>query len=160
MVEGGEDPKFIARRLLILAAEDIGLANPNALLMANTCFEAVKNVGWPESRIILSECTIYLAGSPKGNAAYMAINQAQTLVQETGDLSIPIHLRNAPTKLMKELGYGQEYNYSHDFPGNFYNQEFLPEEIIGTNFIKPGSSAKELELAKQIKTWWKDKYQF
>ena len=160
MVEGGEDPKFIARRLLILAAEDIGLANPNALLIANTCFEAVKNVGWPESRIILSECTLYLAGSPKGNAAYMAINQAQALVQKTGDLSVPVHLRNAPTKLMKELGYGQEYAYSHDFPGNFYEQEFLPQEIVGTNFIVPGSSAKEQELAKQIKTWWKDKYQF
>lgn len=160
MVEGGEDPKFIARRLLILAAEDIGLANPNALLIANTCFEAVKNVGWPESRIILSECTLYLAGSPKGNAAYMAINQAQALVQKTGDLSVPVHLRNAPTKLMKELGYGQEYAYSHDFPGNFYEQEFLPQEIVGTNFIAPGSSAKEQELAKQIKTWWKDKYQF
>ena len=160
MVEGGEDPKFIARRLLILAAEDIGLANPNALLIANTCFEAVKNVGWPESRIILSECTLYLAGSPKGNAAYMAINQAQALVQKTGDLSVPVHLRNAPTKLMKELGYGQEYAYSHDFPGNFYEQEFLPQEIVGTNFIVPGSSAKEQELAKQIKTWWKDKYKF
>ncbi len=160
MVEGGEDPKFIARRLLILAAEDIGLANPNALLIANTCFEAVKNVGWPESRIILSECTLYLAGSPKGNAAYMAINQAQALVQKTGDLSVPVHLRNAPTKLMKELGYGQEYAYSHDFPGNFYEQEFLPQEIVGTNFIAPGSSAKEQELAKQIKTWWKDKYKF
>ena len=160
MVEGGEDPKFIARRLLILAAEDIGLANPNALLMANTCFEAVKNVGWPESRIILSECAIYLAGSPKGNAAYMAINQAQALVQKTGDLPVPVALRNSPTQLMKELGYGEGYHYSHDYPGNFYAQEFLPQEIIGTNFIKPGSSAKEQELAKQIKTWWKDKYQF
>lgn len=160
MVEGGEDPKFIARRLLILAAEDIGLANPNALLMANTCFEAVKNVGWPESRIILSECAIYLAGSPKGNAAYMAINQAQAIVQKTGDLPVPVALRNSPTQLMKELGYGEGYHYSHDYPGNFYAQEFLPQEIIGTNFINPGSSAKEQELAKQIKTWWKDKYQF
>jgi len=160
MVEGGEDPKFIARRLVILAAEDIGLANPNALLIANTCFSAIENVGWPESRIILSQCTIYLAGSPKGNACYMAINQAQALVQETGDLSVPLHLRNAPSKLMKELGYGQAYNYSHDHPGNFYDQEFLPSEIAGTNFIHPGSSAKEQELAKQIQVWWKDKYQF
>ncbi|MFM6945612.1 MAG: replication-associated recombination protein A [Flavobacteriales bacterium] len=160
MVEGGEDPKFIARRLLILASEDIGLANPNALLIANTCFEAVQNVGWPESRIILSQCTIYLAGSPKGNAAYMAINQAQALVQKTGDLSVPIHLRNAPTKLMKELGYGEAYAYSHDYQGNFFDQEFLPQDIAGTNFIKPGSSAKEQELARQIQAWWKDKYQF
>lgn len=160
MVEGGEDPKFIARRLLILAAEDIGLANPNALLIANTCFQAVENVGWPESRIILSQCTIYLAGSPKGNTAYMAINQAQALVQQTGDLPVPLHLRNAPTKLMKELGYGQAYAYSHDHPGNFYDQEFLPEAISGTNFIQPGSSHKEQELAKQIQAWWKTKYKF
>jgi putative ATPase len=160
MVEGGEDPKFIARRLLILASEDIGLANPNALLIANTCFQAVENVGWPESRIILSQCTIYLAGSPKGNAAYMAINQAQALVQQTGDLPVPLHLRNAPTKLMKELGYGQAYAYSHDHPGNFYDQEFLPEAISGTNFIQPGSSNKEQELARQIQAWWKTKYKF
>lgn len=160
MVEGGEDPKFIARRLLILAAEDIGLANPNGLLMANTCFEAVKNVGWPESRIILSECAIYLASSPKGNAAYMAINQAQQLVQKTGDLPVPVALRNSPTKLMKELGYGEGYHYSHDYPGNFYNQEFLPESIKGTSFFKPGSSAKEQEIAQQIKKWWQEKYNF
>ena len=160
MVEGGEDPKFIARRLLILAAEDIGLANPNALLMANTCFEAVKNVGWPESRIILSECTIYLASSPKGNAAYMAINQAQQLVQKTGDLPVPVALRNSPTQLMKDLGYGEGYHYSHDYPGNFFNQEFLPEPIKGTSFFVPGSSAKEQEIAQQIKKWWQDKYNF
>lgn len=160
MVEGGEDPKFIARRLLILAAEDIGLANPNALLMANTCFEAVKNVGWPESRIILSECTIYLASSPKGNAAYMAINQAQQLVQKTGDLPVPVALRNSPTQLMKDLGYGEGYHYSHDYPGNFFNQEFLPEPIKGTSFFAPGSSAKEQEIAQQIKKWWQDKYNF
>lgn len=160
MVEGGEDPKFIARRLVILAAEDIGLANPNALLLANACFQAVENVGWPESRIILSECTIYLASSPKGNAAYMAINQAQQLVQKTGNLPVPLALRNAPTKLMKELGYGETYQYSHDHPGNFYNQEFLPDEIRTTNFFKPGSSAKEQEIAQQIKKWWQDKYKF
>lgn len=160
MVEGGEDPKFIARRLIILAAEDIGLANPNALLLANACFQAVENVGWPESRIILSECTLYLASSPKGNAAYMAINKAQQLVQQTGNLSVPLPLRNAPSALMKELGYGVGYHYSHDHPGNFINQEFLPSAIIGTNFIAPGSSQKEQELADQIKKWWQDKYKF
>jgi putative ATPase len=160
MVEGGEDAKFIARRLVILAAEDIGLANPNALLLANACFQAVENVGWPESRIILSECTLYLAGSPKGNAAYMAINKAQQLVQQTGNLPVPLPLRNAPSKLMKELGYGEGYAYSHDHPGNFYNQEFLPQTIIGTNFFNPGSSSKEQELATQIKKWWQDKYKF
>ncbi|MFM7007653.1 MAG: replication-associated recombination protein A [Flavobacteriales bacterium] len=160
MVEGGEDPKFIARRLVILAAEDIGLANPNALLLANACFQAVENVGWPESRIILSECTLYLASSPKGNAAYMAINQAQQLVQKTGNLPVPLALRNAPTKLMKELGYGEAYQYSHDHPGNFFNQEFLPEEIRATSFFRAGSSAKEQEIAQQIKKWWQDKYDF
>jgi putative ATPase len=160
MVEGGEDPKFIARRLVILAAEDIGLANPNALLLANACFQAVENVGWPESRIILSECTLYLASSPKGNAAYMAINLAQQLVQKTGNLPVPLALRNAPTKLMKELGYGEAYRYSHDHPGNFFNQEFLPKEIRATSFFKPGSSAKEQEIAQQIKKWWQDKYDF
>ena len=160
MVEGGEDPKFIARRLIILAAEDIGLANPNALLLANACFQAVENVGWPESRIILSECTLYLASSPKGNAAYMAINKAQQLVQQTGNLSVPLPLRNAPSALMRELGYGVGYHYSHDHPGNFINQEFLPSAIIGTNFIAPGSSQKEQELADQIKKWWQDKYKF
>lgn len=160
MVEGGEDPKFIARRLIILAAEDIGLANPNALLLANACFQAVENVGWPESRIILSECTLYLASSPKGNAAYIAINKAQQLVQQTGNLSIPLPLRNAPSALMKELGYGVGYHYSHDHPGNFINQEFLPSAIIGTNFIAPGSSQKEQEIADQIKKWWQDKYKF
>ena len=160
MVEGGEDPKFIARRLIILAAEDIGLANPNALLLANACFQAVENVGWPESRIILSECTLYLASSPKGNAAYIAINKAQQLVQQTGNLCIPLPLRNAPSALMKELGYGVGYHYSHDHPGNFINQEFLPSAIIGTNFIAPGSSQKEQEIADQIKKWWQDKYKF
>ncbi|MEN9700343.1 MAG: hypothetical protein RLZZ301_1541 [Bacteroidota bacterium] len=160
MVEGGEDPKFIARRLLILAAEDIGIANPNALLLANACFQAVESVGWPESRILLSECTIYLAASPKGNAAYMAINRAQQSVQQTGNLGVPLPLRNAPTALMKELGYGQGYHYSHDYPGNFYAQEFMPDQLVGTNFIQPGNSAKEQELAKQIQAWWKDKYAF
>ena len=158
MVEGGEDPKFIARRLIILAAEDIGLANPNALLIANSCFEAVQSVGWPESRIILSECAIYLASSPKGNAAYMAINRAQQLVRETGDLPIPLPLRNAPTKLMKELGYGEGYKYSHDYPGNFVEQEFLPDEVAGTNFFTAGSSPKEREIGQKIKDQWNQKY--
>lgn len=159
MVEGGEDPKFIARRLIISAAEDIGLANPNALLLANNCFQAVQTVGWPESRIILSECTIYLANSPKGNAAYMAINQAQQLVKDTGDLPVPLPLRNAPTKLMKELGYGEGYLYSHNYPGNFAFQEFLPEEISGVNFFQAGSSPKEKEVAEKIKQFWRNKYE-
>lgn len=159
MVEGGEDPKFIARRLLISATEDIGLANPNALLLANACFQAVESVGWPESRIILAECTIYLASSPKGNAAYMAINRAQKIVQETGNLGVPLPLRNAPTTLMKQLGYGENYLYSHDFPGNFAEQEFLPSEISGTNFFQAGSSSKEQEIAQSIAQLWKDKYQ-
>lgn len=158
MVEGGEDPKFIARRLVISASEDIGLANPNALLIATNCFQAVQAVGWPESRIILAQCTLYLASSPKGNAAYMAINRAQKLVQETGDLGIPLPLRNAPTKLMKELGYGEGYKYSHDFPGNFAEQEFLPTEIAGTNFFVAGSSPKEREIGQKIKDQWNDKY--
>jgi putative ATPase len=159
MVEGGEDPKFIARRLLISASEDIGLANPNALLLANACFQAVESVGWPESRIILAECTIYLASSPKGNAAYMAINKAQQLVQQKGNLDIPLPLRNAPTALMKQLGYGENYLYSHDFPGNFAEQEFLPSEISGTNFFQAGSSPKEQEIAQGIAQLWKDKYE-
>ncbi|MBP5994401.1 MAG: replication-associated recombination protein A [Crocinitomicaceae bacterium] len=159
MVEGGEDPKFIARRLLISATEDIGLANPNALLLANACFQAVESVGWPESRIILAECTIYLASSPKGNAGYVAINKAQQLVQQTGNLDIPLPLRNAPTALMKQLGYGENYLYSHDFPGNFAEQEFLPSEISGTNFFQAGSSPKEQEIAQTISNLWKDKYQ-
>ena len=159
MVEGGEDPKFIARRLLISATEDIGLANPNALLLANACFQAVESVGWPESRIILAECTIYLASSPKGNAAYMAINKAQQLVQQTGNLGVPLPLRNAPTALMKQLGYGENYLYSHDFPGNFAAQEFLPSEITGTNFFQAGSSSKEQEVAQTITHLWKDKYE-
>lgn len=158
MVEGGEDPKFIARRLIISASEDIGLANPNALLMANSCFQAVETVGWPEARIILAQCTIYLASSPKGNGAYMAINRAQQLVQQTGNLGVPLPLRNAPTALMKELGYGKGYLYSHDFPGNFAEQEFLPQEIKGTSFFKPGSSSKEQEIAKGIDQIWKGKY--
>jgi putative ATPase len=158
MVEGGEDPKFIARRLLILASEDIGLANPNALLLATSCFQAVEMIGWPESRIILSQCTIYLASSPKGNAAYMAINQAQDAVRQTGNLSVPLHLRNAPTKLMRELGYGSNYLYSHDYPGNFVAQEFMPVELKNTSFFAPGSSSKEIEIEQFIHSKWADKY--
>ena len=158
MIEGGEDPKFIARRLLISAAEDIGLANPNALIMANNCFSAVSIIGFPESRIILSQCVIYLATSPKGNAAYMAIGKAQALVKETGGLSIPLSLRNAPTALMKEMGYGKGYKYSHDGSNNFEAQEFLPKEISGTNFYLAGSSQREQDIEKTIKNLWGDKY--
>lgn len=158
MVEGGEDPKFIARRLIISASEDIGLANPNALLMANNSFQAVETVGWPEARIILAQCTIYLASSPKGNGSYMAIKRAQSLVKETGSLGVPLPLRNAPTKLMKELGYGEGYKYSHDFPGNFIQQDFLPEEIAGTNFFKAGSSPKEIEIENKIAELWGKRY--
>jgi len=158
MVEGGEDPKFIARRLLILASEDIGLANPNALLIANACFQSVEHVGWPESRIILAQCVIYLASSPKGNSAYKAINEAQQLVKATGDLPVPLNLRNAPTKLMEELGYGNKYQYSHDFPGNFVQQEFLPEDIAGHNFFHPGSSSKEKEINEAMQKLWESKY--
>ena len=158
MIEGGEDPKFIARRLLISASEDIGLANPNALLMANNTFQAISTIGWPESRIVLAQCTIYLATSPKGNAAYMAINHAQQLVKETGDLPVPLHLRNAPTKLMDELGYGEGYLYSHDYPGNFVEQEFLPDKIRNSNFFSPGSSKKEQEIGQIIQQLWNNKY--
>lgn len=158
MIEGGEDVKFIARRLVILASEDIGNANPNALLLATNCFEAVKIIGYPESRIILSQCVTYLASSSKSNAAYLAINQAQAVVREKGDLSVPLHLRNAPTKLMKELNYGKAYKYSHDFPGNFVIQEFLPEEIKGTTFYDPGDNAREAELRKYLSMKWKGKY--
>ncbi len=158
MVEGGEDPKFIARRLLISASEDIGLANPNALLMANNCFQAVQAVGWPESRIILAQCTIYLASSPKGNAAYMAINQAQDEVRRSGNLGVPLPLRNAPTALMKDLGYGKGYLYSHDFPGNFAAQDFLPDELKGKAFYQAGSSKREQEIQETINQLWGDKY--
>lgn len=154
MVEGGEDPKFIARRLIISASEDIGLANPNALLIANNCFQAVQTIGWPESRIILAQCTIYLATSPKGNGAYMAINRAQEEVRRSGNLSVPLQLRNAPTKLMKELGYGEEYKYSHDFPGNFVQQNFFPEELKNARFFNAGSSSKEQEIAAIVKKLW------
>ncbi|REG84497.1 replication-associated recombination protein A [Algoriphagus antarcticus] len=158
MIEGGEDVKFIARRLVILASEDIGNANPNALLLATNCFEAVKIIGYPESRIILSQCVTYLASSQKSNAAYMAINQAQALVREKGDLSVPLHLRNAPTKLMKDLNYGKAYKYSHDFPGNFVAQEFLPDEIKGLKLYDPGENTRENELRKYLSSKWQGKY--
>jgi putative ATPase len=158
MIEGGEDPKFIARRLVILASEDIGLANPNGIIMANAAFQAIDVIGWPEGRIVLAQCVIYLATSPKGNAAYMAINKAQDLVRKSGNLSVPLPLRNAPTKLMKELGYGEEYKYSHNFTNNFVNQEFLPSEIAGTNFYEHGSATREKEIWETIKNLWGDKY--
>jgi len=158
MIEGGEDPKFIARRLLILAAEDIGNANPTALVIANNTFQAVNVVGWPESRIILSQCVTYLASSPKSNAAYMAINQAQAEVKESGDLSVPLHLRNAPTKLMKEVGYGGEYKYAHDYPNNFVEQEFMPKELSGQKFYEPGANVRENELRKRLQVFWQEKY--
>jgi putative ATPase len=158
MIEGGEDVKFIARRLVILASEDIGNANPNALLLATNCFEAVKIIGYPEARIILSQCVTYLASSPKSNAAYMAINEAQQAVRQTGDLPVPFHLRNAPTKLMKDLNYGKNYQYAHDFEGNFINQEYLPDELKNTSFYRPGNNAREQELKRYLKDKWKGKY--
>ncbi|SHJ75038.1 replication-associated recombination protein A [Pseudozobellia thermophila] len=159
MIEGGEDVKFIARRLLISASEDIGLANPTALVIANNAFQAVNTIGYPEARIILSQCAIYLATSPKSNASYMAINKAQQKVRETGDLTVPLPLRNAPTKLMKDLGYGEEYRYAHDYENNFVNMEFLPEEISGTAFYRPGNNARENNIKEFIKNRWKDKYE-
>ena len=158
MIEGGEDVKFIARRLLISASEDIGNANPTALIMANNTFQAVTTIGYPESRILLSQCAIYLATSPKSNASYMAINTAQQIVKQTGDLSVPIHLRNAPTKLMKELGYGEEYKYSHDYANNFAEQEYLPDEIKNTPIYVPGENARENSTREFLKNRWKDKY--
>lgn len=158
MIEGGEDVKFIARRMLILASEDIGNANPTALIMANNTFQAVTTIGYPESRIILSQCAIYLATSAKSNASYMAIGKAQQIVKQTGDLPVPLHLRNAPTKLMKELGYGDEYKYSHDYANNFAEQEFLPTEISETRFFEPADNARERELRVFLKNRWKDKY--
>ena len=160
MVEGGEDPKFIARRMLILAAEDIGLANPNALLLAQACFEAVNVIGWPESRIILSEAAIYLATSPKSNSAYMAIESAIGTVKEEGDLAVPLHIRNAPTKLMKNIGYGKDYKYAHSYTGNFIEDNFLPDSIKGTVFYNPGTNAKEEEIRKKLSGMWKDTYDY
>ncbi len=160
MIEGGEDVKFIARRLLISASEDIGNANPTALIMANNIFQAVSVIGNPESRILLSQCTVYLATSPKSNSTYIAIAKAQQVVKQTGDLSIPIHLRNAPTKLMKELGYGEDYKYAHDYTNNFVNQEFLPTELIGTTFYEPGDNAREKGTREFLRNRWQLKYSY
>ncbi|MFZ6025944.1 MAG: replication-associated recombination protein A [Bacteroidota bacterium] len=160
MIEGGEDVKFIARRMVIFASEDIGNANPNALLLANATFDAVNKIGYPESRIILSQCATYLASSVKSNASYMAINLALTAVQKQGDLPVPLHIRNAPTQLMKNLNYGKDYQYSHMGEGNFIPQEYLPEKIAGTKFYEPGNNAREQELRKFLKERWKDKYNY
>lgn len=158
MLEGGEDVRFIARRLVILASEDIGNANPNALLLANAAFEAVNKIGNPEARIILSQCATYLAASPKSNAAYLAISKAQEMVRQTGDLSVPLHLRNAPTRLMKEMNYGGGYRYVHDFAQNFTDQEYLPDALRGTTFYEPGNNAREAEMRRFLQQLWKDKY--
>jgi len=158
MVAGGEDPKFIARRLLISASEDIGLANPNALLLANACFETVHKLGWPESRIALSETAIYLASSPKSNSAYMAINNALSLVEQTGNLPVPLHLRNAPTKLMKQLNYGKDYKYAHDYENNFVEQEFLPKKLKGKSIWKPQNNASESRIKEFLNKLWKNRF--
>ena len=155
MLQGGEDPKFIARRLIISAAEDIGLANPNAILIANTCFEVVHKIGMPEARIPLSECVIYLATSPKSNSAYLAIDAAIATVKQTGNSPVPLHLRNAPTKLMKDLNYGQDYKYPHDYPGNFVEQPYLPEELKDKKFYHPQQNAQEVKILERLKAWWR-----
>ncbi len=160
MIAGGEDPLFIARRLLILASEDIGNANPNALLLANNCFQAVNVIGWPESRIILSQTVTYLASSVKSNASYEAISRAQELVARTGDLSVPLHIRNAPTKLMKNIGYGKDYKYSHSYEGNFEEQEYFPQGLSGTTLYEPGNNASEQKLRERLKALWKNKYKY
>lgn len=160
MIDAGEDPLFIARRMLILSSEDIGNANPNALLLANACFDAVNKIGFPESRIILSQTAIYLASSLKSNASYLAIDNAQEMVRKTGDLSVPLHLRNAPTKLMKDIGYSDGYKYAHDYAGNFVEQEFLPKEIAGTKFYEPQNNPKENELRNILRYRWKSKYNY
>ncbi len=160
MIAGGEDPLFIARRLLILAAEDIGNANPNALLLANNCFTAVNVIGYPEARIILSQCVNYLATSVKSNASYQAINKAQDLVKQTGNLPVPLHLRNAPTKLMKNIGYGKDYKYAHAYEGNFAEQEYLPAELSGTKLYEPGNNPAEEKVREKLKNNWKNKYNY
>lgn len=158
MIEGGEDVKFIARRMLILSSEDIGNANPTAMILANNTFQAVTTIGYPEARIILSQCAIYLASSPKSNASYKAINKAQQVVKQTGDLSVPIHLRNAPTKLMKELGYGKDYQYAHDYEGNFAFQDYLPDELQGETFYEPSDNPRENALREYLKKHWGNRY--
>ncbi|MCE1156440.1 MAG: replication-associated recombination protein A, partial [Bacteroidales bacterium] len=158
MIAGGEDPKFIARRLVISAAEDIGLANPNALLLANTCFDALHKIGWPEGRIILAETTVYLAASPKSNSAYLAIDEALALVEKTGNLPVPLHLRNAPTKLMKDLNYGTNYKYSHDFPNHFVTQQFMPDELLQTRIWQVQNNSAEKKLGDWLRMLWKGRY--
>jgi len=158
MVRAGEDPLFIARRMLIFASEDVGLADTNALVVANACFQAVNVIGYPEARIILSEAAVYLATAPKSNSSYKAINQAIKRVSETGDLDVPLSLRNAPTSLMKEMGYGKDYKYAHDFPGNFIEQEFMPGAVKGEQYYSPGDNEKEHSIAARLKSWWKGKY--
>lgn len=158
MVEGGEDVKFIARRMVILASEDIGNANPTALIMATNTFQAVDVIGYPEARIILAQCAVYLASSPKSNASYMAIENALSAIQETGDLPVPLSIRNAPTKLMKKLDYGKGYQYAHSYEGNFATMEFLPDKLKGTKFYEPGNNAREDELRKYLRSLWKEKY--
>lgn len=160
MVEAGEDPKFIARRMLILASEDIGNANPNALLLANACFDAINKIGWPEGRIILSQTAVYLANSPKSNSTYMAIKEAEKLVRQTGDLSVPLPLRNAPTKLMKDIGYAKDYQYAHKFDGNFIDHEFLPDKISNTKLYEPGNNPHENKTRSWLKSLWKKKYNY
>lgn len=158
MVAGGEDPKFIARRLVISAAEDVGLANPNALLLANACFDALQKIGWPEGRIILAEATVYLATSPKSNSAYLSIDKALALVGETGNLPVPLHLRNAPTKLMKELDYGKEYKYAHDYENNFVQQDYLPKEIKNSRFWEAQDNPAEVRTLEHLRKLWKNRY--
>jgi putative ATPase len=160
MIEGGEDVKYIARRMVVLASEDVGNANPTALVLATNTFQAVHVIGYPEARIILAQCAIYLAGSPKSNAAYVAINKAQDAVSQTGDLPVPLHIRNAPTNLMKKLDYGKEYKYPHAFPGNFIEQEYLPDKLKQSKFYDPANNARENELRKYLKEKWGDKYNY
>jgi putative ATPase len=160
MIRGGEDPLFIARRMVILASEDIGNANPTALVIANACFDACNKIGYPECRIILAQAVVYLATSPKSNASYMAIEEALSVVDKTGDLPVPLHIRNAPTKLMKELGYGRDYKYAHSYEDNFINLEYLPEDIAGTKLFDPGNNARENELRDFLKRLWKEKYDY
>jgi len=160
MVEAGEDPKFIARRMLILASEDIGNANPTALVLAQSCFDSVNVIGYPECRIILSQTAIYLASSPKSNASYAAIKDAQKEVHNSGDLSVPLHIRNAPTRLMKDIGYGKGYKYAHDYDKNFTDLEFLPGKIKGKKFYEPGDNPREKEIRNRLKSFWKNKYNY
>jgi putative ATPase len=160
MIVAGEDPKFIARRMLIMASEDIGLANPTAMMVANSCMDAIMKIGYPEGRIILSQTAVYLATSPKSNASYLAIDNAIALAEQTAHLPVPVDLRNAPTKLMKEIGYGKNYKYSHEYAGNFAQQNFLPEELKGKKIYEPGNNARENEIRRSLQTWWKEWYEY